>query len=163
MLDYINQRLDELSAEKDELKKYQDLDRKKRALEYAMYDTELHEAQDKLVKVSNANTLLYLLILTPTPQLDLERSEMSQNASVSHKMSMEKYAEIRRLEKEVKTLTAQLQTHRDERDLLDAEKQDLLRAKAKMDIDVGESRDKKKREADRVVSDLPSSFSSSSL
>ena len=78
-------------------------------------------------------------------------------------MSMEKYAEIRRLEKEVKTLTAQLQTHRDERDLLDAEKQDLLRAKAKMDIDVGESRDKKKREADRVVSDLPSSFSSSSL
>jgi structural maintenance of chromosome 3 (chondroitin sulfate proteoglycan 6) len=51
MLDYINQRLEELSAEKEELKKYQDLDRKKRALEYAMYDTELHEAQDKLNRV----------------------------------------------------------------------------------------------------------------
>jgi hypothetical protein len=92
-----------------------------------------------------------LSIYTYTFQIDTERAEMSQYASVSHKISMDKYADIRKYEKEVKTLTAELQTHSDERDQLDAEKQDLLRAKAKIDIDVDESRDKKKREEDRVV------------
>lgn len=51
MIGYIEERLEELDQEKEELKEYQALDRDKRALEYAMYDKELHEAQEKLAEV----------------------------------------------------------------------------------------------------------------
>ncbi len=51
MLEYIAERLNKLEAEKEELKEYQKHDRDKRALEYAMYDKELHSAQEKLTRV----------------------------------------------------------------------------------------------------------------
>jgi len=48
LLDYIEERLSELEQEKEELKKFNDLDKKKRCLEYAIFDKELNSAHAAL-------------------------------------------------------------------------------------------------------------------
>jgi structural maintenance of chromosome 3 (chondroitin sulfate proteoglycan 6) len=47
VLDYIESRLSELQEEKEELTEYQRLDRKRRALEYTLYDKELRKVNSK--------------------------------------------------------------------------------------------------------------------
>ena len=48
MTGYIEDRLSELEEEKSELKKYQKFDTERRCVEYAMYDRERKEAEEKL-------------------------------------------------------------------------------------------------------------------
>ena len=48
VLAYINERLAELESEKDELDEYQALDRKRRCLEFTIYDREYTEAKAKV-------------------------------------------------------------------------------------------------------------------
>lgn len=49
-MQYLNDRLQELDEEKEELKKYQQLDRQRKSLEYTIYDKELHDAKQQLMK-----------------------------------------------------------------------------------------------------------------
>ena len=48
LLDYINGRLHELEEEKEELREYQEKDRERRCLEYAMFERELSEVNTTL-------------------------------------------------------------------------------------------------------------------
>lgn len=52
VVQYLEERLRELDEEKEELKKYQQLDKQRRSLEYTIFDKELHDARQKLVEVS---------------------------------------------------------------------------------------------------------------
>lgn len=52
LLDSINARLSELEEEKEELKQYQDHDKKRRSLEYRIYQRELKDVGDALDSVS---------------------------------------------------------------------------------------------------------------
>lgn len=51
VVQYLDDRLRELDEEKEELKKYQQLDRQRKSLEYTIYDKELHDAKQQLTKV----------------------------------------------------------------------------------------------------------------
>ena len=51
VIDYIEKRLNELEGEKSELKKYQELDTKKRCLQFTFYDKQLKQATEKLEKI----------------------------------------------------------------------------------------------------------------
>jgi structural maintenance of chromosome 3 (chondroitin sulfate proteoglycan 6) len=51
---YLDERLRELDEEKEELRKYQQLDKQRKSLEYTIFDKELHDAQQKLIEVSAA-------------------------------------------------------------------------------------------------------------
>ena len=51
VVQYLDDRLRELDEEKEELKKYQQLDRQRKSLEYTIYDKELHDAKQQLAKV----------------------------------------------------------------------------------------------------------------
>lgn len=53
----LDERLKELDEEKEELRKYQQLDKQRKSLEYTIYDKELHDARQKLVEVSCYGTL----------------------------------------------------------------------------------------------------------
>lgn len=48
LLDYIDGRLSELEEEKEELKEYQEKDRERRCLEYALFERELQEVTGAL-------------------------------------------------------------------------------------------------------------------
>ena len=50
---YIESRLEELEEEKEELKEYQEKDRERRCLDYAVYQRELEETTRHLDTVSN--------------------------------------------------------------------------------------------------------------
>jgi structural maintenance of chromosome 3 (chondroitin sulfate proteoglycan 6) len=52
LLTYIEERLDELEEEKKELKEFQEKDKDRRCLEYALYQRELDEIADALTEVS---------------------------------------------------------------------------------------------------------------
>jgi structural maintenance of chromosome 3 (chondroitin sulfate proteoglycan 6) len=48
----LDERLKELDEEKEELRKYQQLDKQRKSLEYTIYDKELQDARQKLAEVS---------------------------------------------------------------------------------------------------------------
>lgn len=52
-LSYMEERLGELRGEKEELTKYQQLDRERRALEYTLYDKELRKARETLDEIEH--------------------------------------------------------------------------------------------------------------
>lgn len=54
VVQYLDERLKELDEEKEELRKYQQLDKQRKSLEYAIYDKELHDANQKLAEVSGS-------------------------------------------------------------------------------------------------------------
>lgn len=51
LLDYIESRLSELEEEKEELKEFQDKDKERRCLEYALYQRELEEVGEALDEI----------------------------------------------------------------------------------------------------------------
>jgi len=51
LLDYIESRLAELEEEKEELKEFQDKDKERRCLEYALYQRELEEVAEMLEEI----------------------------------------------------------------------------------------------------------------
>ena len=51
VVQYLDERLRELDEEKEELKKYQQLDKQRKSLEYTIFDKELHDARQKLMEV----------------------------------------------------------------------------------------------------------------
>ncbi|KAH9659341.1 Structural maintenance of chromosomes protein 3 [Citrus sinensis] len=53
---YLDERLKELDEEKEELRKYQQLDKQRKSLEYTIYDKELHDARQKLLEVDDTRT-----------------------------------------------------------------------------------------------------------
>ena len=48
---YISDRLKELEEEKEDLKKYQSLDKQRRSLEYALWDNDMKDANNKVEEV----------------------------------------------------------------------------------------------------------------
>lgn len=50
-MQYLDERLRELDEEKAELKKYQQLDKQRKGLEYTIYDKEVSEARRELAEV----------------------------------------------------------------------------------------------------------------
>jgi hypothetical protein len=66
-LTYIESRLAELEEEKEELKEYQEKDRERRCLDYAVYQRELDETTGFLDTVSPSGCILFGC--TPGPEL----------------------------------------------------------------------------------------------
>ncbi len=53
LLDYIETRLQELEEEKEELKEFQEKDKERRCLEYALYQRELEEVGEALLEIED--------------------------------------------------------------------------------------------------------------
>mmetsp|Transcript_23887 Transcript_23887/g.34260 ORF Transcript_23887/g.34260 Transcript_23887/m.34260 type:complete len:1231 (-) Transcript_23887:592-4284(-) len=94
VLDYIESRLSELQEEKEELTEYQRLDRKRRALEYTLYDKELRKAREQL------------------DQIEHERSEEVQQLTVIHEKSHQVHDQIRAVETQMKQISNRMRKTR---------------------------------------------------
>ena len=64
VVQYIEERLKELDEEKEELKKYQQLDKQRRSLEYTIFEKELLDARQKLEEVGRRPEILAHLFLS---------------------------------------------------------------------------------------------------
>lgn len=127
-LDYIEDRMKELSEESKELDQYLKVDKQRRALEYSIYDKELSAT------------------LKGLEEIDMERSKQSDHANSVHKKTLEIREKIRVLEKSKKTLNNELSTLKKEKSTLDEEKGELIKEKARLELDVKDTESRIKRE-----------------
>ncbi|KAJ0021665.1 hypothetical protein Pint_31711 [Pistacia integerrima] len=99
VVNYLDERLRELDEEKEELRKYQQLDKQRKSLEYSIYDKELNDARQKLVEVEEART---------------KRSEISTKMYNSvldaHEKSKDEEKKLKEIMKEVQALNKEKET-----------------------------------------------------
>lgn len=116
LLEYIDARLGELAGEKDELKDYLDVDRKRRTCEYLLYHREQLDVADAL-----------------------EQAEEEYKADGSAEMQDDaSYAELAGLQAELHTARQRLASLQSEQSSVEEDMQEQIRAKAALELLVRE-------------------------
>ncbi|CAM6125245.1 unnamed protein product [Calypogeia fissa] len=139
VVQYIEERLKELDEEKEELKKYQQLDKQRRSLEYTIFEKELLDARQKLEEIEE------------------DRAKVSEKSSNMHNSVLDSHEQLKALEKELKTVTKDLQGFQKEKEAVERQKTESLKTFAKVELDVRDVEDRKKGEArikDEVAREL---------
>ncbi|GLV31613.1 Structural maintenance of chromosomes 3 [Carabus blaptoides fortunei] len=114
----IEERLSTLEEEKEELKQYQQHDKVRRALEYIIHENELKENKKKLGDLEKART-----------DSGNDQKKLAQDLKESQE-------HIRALTRKVKETKKELASIKEERDTLNAEHQQLIKEKAKLDLTI---------------------------
>lgn len=120
MLANIEERLHELNAEKDELAAYQQLDRERRAAQFALYSLELQKARAQL------------------DQVEQDRSEHFETVETLHEATKVTHDSIRNTEAVLKTKASQLRRVRQTVSSLEDDKKQAVLTHTKLDLECQE-------------------------
>ncbi|XP_049409721.1 structural maintenance of chromosomes protein 3 [Solanum stenotomum] len=124
VVQYLDERLNELEQEKEELKKYQQLDRQRKSLEYTIFDKELHDARQKLNEVEEA------------------RNKVAENSTKMYESVLEAHEKSKELEKLSKDLTKEIQILSKEKEAVEKQRTEAIRKRAKLDLDYKDLQEK---------------------
>ncbi|KAL3820446.1 hypothetical protein ACJIZ3_006351 [Penstemon smallii] len=124
VVQYLDERLRELDEEKEELKKYQQLDKQRKSLEYTIYDKELHDAKQKLVEIDEARN-----------KGSEKSAEMYNSVSDAREKSEE-------LDKLLKDLSKESQILNREKETIEKQRKEAIRKRAKLELDDKDLHDK---------------------
>ncbi|KAI5116767.1 hypothetical protein M0805_004984 [Coniferiporia weirii] len=127
LLDYIEGRLSELEEEKEELKEYQEKDRERRCLEYALFERELQEVTGAL------------------EELEDERRGEVHGVNVRREAFNEREKELQALEEEMKQTKHSMTTLSLTRHGLTSELNDLVRARTELECTIEDLKAAKER------------------
>ncbi|GLB45508.1 putative structural maintenance of [Lyophyllum shimeji] len=122
LLDYIESRLTELEEEKEELKEFQDKDKERRCLEYALYQRELEEVNEAL------------------DEIEEDRRADVHGANLRREKFNEREQEIADLEKAISEANHSLQTLKITRDDTQAELTDFIRTRTELECTITDLR-----------------------
>eukprot|EP00249_Psilotum_nudum_P021227 c28024_g1_i1 orf=174-3791(+) len=139
VVQYIEERLKELDEEKEELKKYQQLDKQRRSLEYTIFDKELLDARQKLEEIEES------------------RTRVSEKSSNMYNSVLESHERWKILEKDLKNINKELQVLVKQRETSEMQKTEALKSYAKVELDVQDVEERIKTEGrtkDEVVKEL---------
>ncbi|CAH2060877.1 unnamed protein product [Thlaspi arvense] len=117
VVQYLDERLRELDEEKEELRKYQQLDKQRKSLEYTIYDKELHDTREKL------------------EQVEVARTKASEESTKMYDRVEKAQDECRSLDESLKGLTKELQTLNKEKEIVEARKTEAIKKKTKLELD----------------------------
>ncbi|XP_018483762.2 structural maintenance of chromosomes protein 3 [Raphanus sativus] len=117
VVQYLDERLRELDEEKEELRKYQQLDKQRKSLEYTVYDKELHDTREKL------------------EQVEVARTKASEESTKMYDRVEKAQDESRSLDESLKGLTKELQTLNKEKETVEARKTEAIKKKTKLELD----------------------------
>ena len=120
VLEYFEEKVQELAADKDELAKYQQLDKQWRSVEYAIYDKQLADANAKLER------------------LDATKEEASLKSSVVHEKVCKLHLDRKALEDETAQAQERLSSLARDREEAAAAKAEVIRAHAELASEVNE-------------------------
>ena len=120
ILNYIEERLDELRGEKEELTQYQELDRERRAMEYTLYDKELRRARQTLDEIEHL------------------RSEQMETLSTLHEDARDTHNAIRSIEAQMKSKTNALRRNRIQMNDLETDKTQVMMRRTKLELECKE-------------------------
>ncbi|OVA00520.1 RecF/RecN/SMC [Macleaya cordata] len=124
VVQYLDERLRELDEEKEELRKYQQLDKQRRSLEYTIYDKELHDARQKLGEVEEA------------------RSKVSETSAKMYNDVLDAHEKAKELEKDSKDLTKNIQVLSKEKEVIEKRRTEAMRKHAQAELDVRDLEEK---------------------
>lgn len=116
--------MNELEQEKEELKKYQQLDKQRKSLEYTIYDKELHDARQKLNEVEEA------------------RNKVAENSTKMYESVLEAHEKSKELEKLSKDLTKEIQILSKEKEAVEKQRTEAIRKRAQLDLDYKDLQEK---------------------
>ncbi|CAM8970304.1 unnamed protein product [Rhodiola kirilowii] len=117
VVQYLDERLKELDEEKEELRKYQQLDKQRKSLEYAIYDKELHDANQKLTEVEEA------------------RTKVSEKSAQMYNSVLDAHEKSKDLEKIFKELTKELQILNKEKEAVEKRKTEAMKKCTQLELD----------------------------
>ncbi|KAH7652123.1 Structural maintenance of chromosomes protein [Dioscorea alata] len=115
---YLEERLRELDEEKEELRKYQQLDKQRRSLEYTIFDKELQVARQNLNEVEEF------------------RKKISENSTSMHNKALDVHEKFKLVEKELKVLTKDIQALNKEKEVIEKKRTEALKTHAQVELDV---------------------------
>ncbi|XP_076907495.1 structural maintenance of chromosomes protein 3-like [Bidens hawaiensis] len=118
VVQYLDERLRELDEEKAELKKYQQLDKQRKSLEYTIYDKEVNDARKELVEV------------------DEERNAISEELIRKYNSSVEDEEEVKKLDKLYKDLTREVQGLSREKEAIEKQRTKAIKKHTEVELDV---------------------------
>ncbi|KAI3461220.1 hypothetical protein Pfo_017883 [Paulownia fortunei] len=124
VVQYLDDRLRELDEEKEELKKYQQLDRQRKSLEYTIYDKELHDAKQQLVKIEE------------------DRYKVSEKSATMYNSVSDAHEKCKELDKLLKDLTKEAQILSREKEAIEKQRTEAIKKRAKLELDDKDLHDK---------------------
>ncbi|CAN6979570.1 unnamed protein product [Brassica oleracea var. botrytis] len=114
---YLDEKLRELDEEKEELRKYQQLDKQRKSLEYTIYEKQLHDTREKL------------------EQTEAERTKASEESTKMYDRVEKAQDECRSLDESLAGLTKELQTMNNKKETVEALKTEAIKKKTKLELD----------------------------
>ncbi|XVF47055.1 hypothetical protein PTKIN_Ptkin03bG0078400 [Pterospermum kingtungense] len=118
VVQYLDERLKELDEEKEELRKYQQLDKQRKSLEYTIYDKELQDARRKLEEVEEA------------------RTKVSEKSAEMYNAVLDSHERLKDLDKMSKDLTKELQSLNKEKEALEIQQAEAIKKQTALELDV---------------------------
>ncbi|XP_071679169.1 structural maintenance of chromosomes protein 3 [Lolium perenne] len=138
---YLEDRLRELDEEKEELKKYQQLDKQRRSLEYTILDHELNDARNELAS------------------MDDNRRKISERMSNADNEVVDLREKVKSFDKEIKVSTKGITETRSEKDDAEKKRTEALKVVSQIELDLRDIKDRissEKRAKDEAIRDLHS-------
>eukprot|EP00850_Spirogloea_muscicola_P014975 SM000111S18798 [mRNA] locus=s111:204108:212996:+ [translate_table: standard] len=117
---YIEERLKELDEEKEELSKYQQLDKQRRSLEYTIFDKELTETKSKVDEVDEA------------------RARVSAKSADIDNTVREAHEKLKEIEKELKALQKAAHALEEENEHAELKRTQAIESSSSIELDVKE-------------------------
>ncbi|KAI3746459.1 hypothetical protein L6452_08893 [Arctium lappa] len=124
VVQYLDERLRELDEEKAELKKYQQLDKQRKSLEYTIYDKELNDARRELTEV------------------DEERNAISEELVRKYNSSVDEEEEVKKLDKSFKDLSREVQGLSREKETIEKQRTQAIKKHTEVELDVTDLEEK---------------------
>ncbi|KAL0370252.1 UNVERIFIED_CONTAM: Structural maintenance of chromosomes protein 3, partial [Sesamum angustifolium] len=117
VVQYLDDKLRELDEEKEELKKYQQLDRQRKSLEYTIYDKELHHAKQMLMDIEE------------------NRNKVSETSATMYNKVLDAHEKCKELDKLLKDLTKEAQILSREKEAIEKQRTEAIKKRAKLELD----------------------------
>ncbi|KAK4786498.1 hypothetical protein SAY86_003187 [Trapa natans] len=124
VVQYLDERLKELDEEKEELKKYQQLDKQRKSLEYTIYDKELHDARQKLAEIDEA------------------RARVSQKSTEMYNTVLEALDRSKDLDESLKDIAKEVQGLNKEKEVAEKQRIKAMKKQTELELDVKDLQEK---------------------
>ncbi|PRQ16667.1 putative structural maintenance of chromosomes protein [Rosa chinensis] len=124
VVQYLDERLKELDEEKEELRKYQQLDKQRKSLEYTIYDKELQDARQRLAEVED------------------DRNKVSETSTRMYNSVLDAHEKSKDLDKALKDLTKELQALNKEKEAVEKRRTDAIKKHTELELDVKDLQEK---------------------
>ncbi|GLT60961.1 hypothetical protein SLA2020_336990 [Shorea laevis] len=124
VVQYLDDRLKELDEEKEELRKYQQLDKQRKSLEYTIYDKELQDARQKL------------------DEIEVTRAQVSEESTRMYNHVLDDREKSKDLDQKIKDLTKELQSLNKDKESVEKQLAEAMKKHTALELDVKDLQEK---------------------